>query len=481
MKNEDKLTQLAYFSRIFLIVLQFLANQAIPDHDAKVFQYLAEKNTTKYDKIIEYLFGGFIRWDAQYFMHISKYGYTYENTLAFFPLYPVTVGLIGDFICDIIGRLYIDSVLILIYIIVNLYIFKQATLSLYKLTETVFNKKVAYDSAVLFCFNPASIFFIAPYTECLFSYLTFESILNCIKLYEKYSKPDNTFSIKDLLLILPIALSTITRSNGVLNIGFLIYTLICLKLNNPSKKKQSLCQSLYTLFRYIFAIIMTTLDCLLPFIFYQYYCYLKFCQTFPANLPKRVIEHAKKNKFVLPGTNDKHQQAWCKKILPLAYSYVQDHYWNVGFLKYYQFKQIPNFLLAMPILSVICFCSLKHLYINIVQRKLVFWFFTMENPTKIAKNKIQYDKADLYQPKLTVFYIHALFLSLFCIFFIHIQVSTRLLCSASPVFYWICSKHLNLLKLPSKSDTLKELYLRTYYVSFFIAGTLLFCNFLPWT
>lgn len=480
MKNEDKIAHLAYFSRIFLICLQYLANQAIPDHDAKVFTYPAPVNKTEYDKLVDHLLGGFLRWDAQYFMHIAKHGYTYENSLAFFPLYPLIVGYIGDFIADIVGKEYIDSILLVTFILVNVYLFKQAALTLYKLTEILFNKKIAYDSAVLFCFNPASIFFIAPYTETLFSYLTFLSILNCLELYEKYSKPDNVFSFKDLLLILPIAMSTATRSNGVLNIGFLLYTFVCLYKKNVKMKFELQWSCLYILLRYGFAILMTSIDCLIPFIIFQYYCFVNFCQNFTPSLPKVVLDQANKNKFILPGSYNRHNQKWCRNLLPLAYSYVQDHYWNVGFLKYYQIKQLPNFFLAFPILFILIFSCIKHIYVNVVTRN-IYDIFIMENPNKIRKTKVQIAKTDLYQPRLNVFYVHALFLSLFCMFFIHIQVSTRLLCSATPVFYWICARHLNLFKMPSRSDSLSELFLRTYFVSFFIAGTLLFCNFLPWT
>lgn len=479
MKNEEKIAQLAYFSRILLIILQYVANQLIPDHDAKVFMYPVQKNTTEYDKMIDHLLGGFLRWDAQYFMHIAKYGYTYENTLAFFPFYPLLVGYLADFVGDIIGRRYLDSILLLTFILVNIYVFKLAALTLYKLTEALFNKKIAYDSAVLYCFNPASIFFIAPYTECLFSYLTFLGMFNCLKLYEKYSNPENVFTLKDMLLIVPTALSTVTRSNGVLNIGFLLYVFICLYMKNI-KNKQPFWNNFYLVLRYGFAMLMTTLDCLLPFILYQFYCYKKFCENFQVSLPSDVLEQAKKNKFILPGNYNENKQKWCQNLLPLAYSYVQDHYWDVGFLRYYEVKQIPNFVLATPILSILTFCSVKHLYINIIERKL-YKLFLMENPSKIKKTKIQIIKTDIFQPRLTVYYVHALFLALFCSFFIHIQVSTRMLCSASPVLYWVCSKHLNLLKMPARTDSLCELFLRTYFVSFFIAGALLFCNFLPWT
>lgn len=42
--------------------------------------------------------------------------------------------------------------------------------------------------------------------------------------------------------------------------------------------------------------------------------------------------------------------AWCRRPVPNLYSHIQSAYWGVGFLRYWQWKQLPNFLLAAPAL-----------------------------------------------------------------------------------------------------------------------------------
>uniref|UniRef100_A0A7N2KLP2 GPI mannosyltransferase 2 n=1 Tax=Quercus lobata TaxID=97700 RepID=A0A7N2KLP2_QUELO len=55
---------------------------------------------------------------------------------------------------------------------------------------------------------------------------------------------------------------------------------------------------------------------------------------------------------------DLHEmRPWCKARVPLLYNFIQSHYWGVGFLRYFQLKQLPNFLLASPILSL-AVCSI---------------------------------------------------------------------------------------------------------------------------
>lgn len=40
---------------------------------------------------------------------------------------------------------------------------------------------------------------------------------------------------------------------------------------------------------------------------------------------------------------------WCSSIPPSIYSFVQAHYWNVGFLRYWTLANLPLFALAFPI------------------------------------------------------------------------------------------------------------------------------------
>eukprot|EP01025_Chloroclados_australasicus_P036686 TRINITY_DN37397_c0_g1_i3.p1 TRINITY_DN37397_c0_g1~~TRINITY_DN37397_c0_g1_i3.p1 ORF type:complete len:233 (-),score=-9.07 TRINITY_DN37397_c0_g1_i3:343-1041(-) len=50
-------------------------------------------------------------------------------------------------------------------------------------------------------------------------------------------------------------------------------------------------------------------------------------------------------------------QSWCKEYY-FPYGYVQREYWDVGFMRYYQIKKVPLFLLAAPTL-LMCFWAVS--------------------------------------------------------------------------------------------------------------------------
>lgn len=468
----------AILSRVFVLLIQYIGNTLISDHDAGVFLYPKLTLQDSYsDKVVKNFLGGFVRWDAQYFLHIIKYGYTYENTLAFFPLYPIIVKIFSIFCSPVLIFLNEESVILLTILFLNTLFFVLAALNLYKLSYLILDRNLAYKATILFCFNPASVFFSAPYTESLYSYLTFKSMVNVVLLHDKWLKSGRYLNCRDIVYIIPICLSTCTRSNGLLNVGFLVYYLFDVFVKRLQDCTYSASKKVMIGIKFLLIVITSSIFCILPFIVYQVYSYSLFCTDFVNNLPKHITEYGLTKNYILPGMVSKYNQSWCFKDIPFAYSYVQEHYWNVGFMQYYEIKQIPNFILASPMIFIMIRYSYEFFQQHLSNILYIF----------ICKKKVY--RGELFELDMFVFVVHALFLTVFNIFCIHVQVTTRIICSASPVFYWYSSyifsnveyrNNFNLF-IFNKNLNIKQKLIKYYCLLYTVVGTIMFCNFLPWT
>lgn len=218
-----KIIWFAVSSRIFVLALSFISNLVIPDHKATdVYinhNYALSEGANFTDYLIHLVFGGLVRWDSHYFLYISQYGYTKENTLAFFPLFPMAVQLTAGFfglVVNTIGFPVVSyaSMLLLSAVFINFVFFILAAVTLYDLSVKVLgDARAAYYAAISFCVNPASIFFSAPYSESLYCFLVFPFM-------------EHLFHDRFMVASLIIGLSCATRSNGVLNVGFIVYRFI---------------------------------------------------------------------------------------------------------------------------------------------------------------------------------------------------------------------------------------------------------------
>ena len=485
----EKVWWFAITTRLFIIFLQFIFNLVCPDHDADAFRSPRnprEENSI-FDSMVTLLFGGLVRWDAQYFIHIAKYGFTYENTLVFFPLYPMTIRCIAMVLRIVLFILNEHSVIILTAVFINFICFVRSVMILYDLSRVVLkDTHLAYKAAILYCLNPASIFFTAAYSESMFAYLTFRSMLASVE-----SDPN---------IFLPLSLSTLTRSNGLSNLGFPAYEWLK-NMKNTSMpnfysefrfypSKWSLIFDLRHIFlsfcQFMTVIILSSV----PLAFFHVYNYTKFCtQTNVTDLPPHVMHYAIDNNLVLPGNS---RMPWCDSPIPVSYSYIQDKYWNVGFLRYYQIKQIPNFVLAFPILYIMLKFNIRFLREH--RNELSSLGLMKETNQKETTSKSD------YPIEMFPFVIHGLLLSCFCILLVHIQVSTRLLCSASPLMYWylafalsyktrssdfehannLCSKW-KVFLFTQKRYSVNDILILVYFVGYIVVGTFMYSNFLPWT
>ncbi|KAF7393754.1 hypothetical protein HZH68_010573 [Vespula germanica] len=487
---KKKIFWFAIISRALILILQFLFNIICPDHNADAFRSPQDihEYVSNYDIMIKFIFDGLIRWDGEYFIHIAKYGYTYENMLAFYPLYPATIRITAIIIRKIFFVLNVHSSLVVAAILINYVCFVKSVSILFDLSKIVLkNTNIAYKAAILYCISPANIFFSAAYTESMFAYFTFYSMLKSIK--------------NNIYAIIPLGLSTLVRSNGIINVGFFIYfrfksifNRLTVEINSKDKIsviklcnlviKKRFIQSMFLLF---FIVILT----LFPFIILQIYNYVTFCKiTLNAPiLPTHIIDYATKNNLVLQYNAT---STWCHAKIPIAYSYVQEKYWNVSFLNYYKLKQIPNFILAFPILYIMIKCIIEFYS----EHKMHFFSLGLID-IKYEKNTSE----KKYPAEMFVFVIHGLFLTVFCICFVHIQVSTRLLCSASPLVYWYCALSLSYVPqfenvickdeknlfskwkifLSKQKYTLGDKLVLFYFLGYTIVGCFMFVNFLPWT
>lgn len=458
--------QFMLYNRVILVVVQVIFNHLIPDHQSDGFQSPYKHftvNSSMLDTVVEFTLGGFSRWDGQYFLHISTLGYTHENCLAFFPAYPILLRFPAICLSPFSHYKLSDwNTSLLSSLLINILSFVIAGKYLYLITVKLFgNPYFAFRTWKLFCFSPATIFFLAPYSESLFSALTFGGIYYCIE-------------YKFLLASIFFSASILTRSNGLVNIGFLLFFVAKAAFQTKWKNLPVLIAEFFT------SVVITVV----PFLCYQYYAFKLFCFHNPHNLPEVIHSHLVDGNFTVRGEKI---PVWCDKSIPVSYSYIQSHYWNVGFLRYFEWKQVPNFLLAFPALLLVVLYALFYVREN-------FDIRFGSNPFKNGHSPVH----PIFRRDAGVFAAHSIFLGLFTFFFAHVQISTRLIGSSCPAFYWIMCwlmddkgkksqgpknrtsmEQLSLLREQDLSASGK--CVRFYCFSYVVAGTAMFVNHLPWT
>nr|XP_002735639.1 PREDICTED: GPI mannosyltransferase 2-like [Saccoglossus kowalevskii] len=513
--RDGSVVTFAVFTRVVTILLQIVSNNLIPDHEADAFNPEWKINGVG-DQVVYTLLGGFTHWDSAHFLYIAEYGYTKEEHFAFFPLYPFLLSFTKEQATSQQLLMFMSehSVILICGIACNLTFFAITALVLYRLSVIVLrNEKTAYQAALLFSINPAAIFMTAAYTESLFAMLGFLAMLLLEKKY--------IFSSSVMF-----AVATATRSNGVVACGFFLYLfarriiweLFCLhRCFNFKAMVQSFTKTLV----YLLLTIVTLISVFCPFIIFQYYAYVKFC-TDEKLFSYFEIEHPWRNSpdvfddadvteiedFSPPLQNVHEQPSWCNNSPPIVYSHIQEKYWNNGLFKYYEWKQIPNFMLATPMV-VFCswavwdYCRVRWNYIKYLGLK----------PKKYKEDDDDKIHIGYYGDGVFVYLCHMIVLVVFGVLFMNVQVITRFISSSCPLFYWFAaamttpsttnsseenntsdnsSSRDNIIDsatdnvltrqiLSIKSQDLKTKIILGFFLAYNLLGIILHCNFLPWT
>jgi phosphatidylinositol glycan class V len=205
------------------------------------------------------------------------------------------------------------------------------------------------------------------------------------------------------------------------------------------------------------------------------------------------------------------------------YRYIQDKHWNVGFFRYYEWKQIPNFLLAAPILLLSIAgvyrwihwalisvygkgkapSSYKSIFIgwpldalsrsvSVSGAAVIATTTNTKRPTPSTERHLL-----LKNHHLLGHYAILAILTLLGLVIAHVQISTRMICSTSPAIIWFIAHCLlaspldGSLKFIGNEQTkngqvffvvkYRSILISCYIGLYMFLGIILHVNFLPWT
>jgi len=268
------------------------------------------------------------RWDAIYYTTAARRDYLYEQEWAFgwgftriIQAIASTLKFLGvenfDFLESIVGISIAHASHALSAIVVH------------ALARAIFpassSKKLAFAAACLHIFSPAGLFLSAPFSESTFALL---NLFGCLLFV--WSISDGDSYAQDLLLVISgliFGVGTTVRSNGLLSgIMFLEEALrgvYCLRNGLE-----------YSVIRRLAATVIGGISIGFFFVLPQYIAYREYCGSSMTS-------------------SGQSPRIWCERTLPSIYTFVQAHYWNVGFLRYWTLSNIPLFLLATPMLIIL--------------------------------------------------------------------------------------------------------------------------------
>lgn len=258
--------------RVTLFLAAFAAMYLIPNFGGS-FPYA--------DKILvptglpEWIWG-FGNFDGVHYIKIAQEGYRAEYSQAFFPLFPLLVGILGYFISSVVE---FNLAYFLSGIVLSNLFFVLALYFTYKLFSIDFDQKTSLKAIILIILFPTSFYFISIYTESLFLLLAALSFL--------FIRNKN-YLISGLF----ICLASATRV-----IGFLLIIPLLLEVYN-SIKSQELFKKPFELIKAFFGLMISPLGLLI----YMFYLNSNFGNPFYfiTSQPAFGTERSVNNIVILP-------------------------------------------------------------------------------------------------------------------------------------------------------------------------------------
>ncbi|KAJ2263954.1 ER membrane glycoprotein subunit of the GPI transamidase complex-like protein [Coemansia sp. RSA 376] len=418
----------AVVSRAIVLMLGAVSNAIINDYDASTSLVIPDASSGA-ESVLGTLARVFVRWDSFYLLHIADAGYVHEQEHAFFPLLPLLMRLVTGTVLTPLGG-WVDRriVLAIAGLVISNVSFVLAAATLYVLgCATLRNERLAYVAALLFVAAPASAFMSAVYTESLFAWLVFSALLLIVR--QRY-----------VWAALCLSVSGLCRSNGILYAGFFVWDLVV--CSDAWRGRHFVALAVRTVRAAILVAIST-----LGFVTFQAYGHRMFCQQ--------------------PAEATAVPRPYCDSALSTVYSFVQAEYWDVGFLRYYTVRQLPNFALAAPMVAL----SLAGLYTYAAFDPLRIATLGWRQRRSVTGIVVPLGAAFFRRELLPHVYLWALLLFV-AMTTMHVQVVTRFF-SSVPIMFWFAAHAV------TSGNWWQQRMVVGYFVAYGLAGVVLFSNFFP--
>ncbi|KAF8595854.1 hypothetical protein BDV93DRAFT_528370 [Ceratobasidium sp. AG-I] len=378
-----------------------------------------------------------LRWDALYYHDVALRGtYLFEQQYAFSPGVPIILRLVDLAKRNLLyliqplekagssslwAKPLVDWLLFVTKVTLLGLLACEPCLELYRLTKSV---TLSDDFALLammvqVLMGAPPVMFRSAYAEPFFAWSSFKGMRAC---HNRRYFPGALY----------FALATSFRTNGILLSGFILYDLIARPVltETISSLSSATRTTLFSAFKPFlratrrispfdtaYSLLLTFLV-IAPSAAHQFMAYATFC-----------IEPT------TTATESLYPRPWCASRLPMIYGFVQSYYWDVGFLRYWTVAQIPNFIIAAPMLVLVGGSSAWFL-----------WLGTGVFGKRIGDgDRVDHHKSDpavscLLSPAVVLtllpYALHALALSTLLFTSAHVQIALRVLPAATPWAVW---------------------------------------------
>jgi GPI mannosyltransferase 2 len=441
-----------------------------------------------------------------------------EEAHAFLPLFPTLIQGITAFLLLCVPATILpptcESSLVLASYLLNTFCFLWSAKQLYFMTKLIVEKSTLEASPqrienssskqrpgdsdalstspsdqwacrvlLLYIINPASVFFATTYSESLAAALIFTG--HHWMLQYQFAKKKSIFLLIATWLIW--FLGCHVRSNGTINAGFLfLYGFGGILSSRSQTTNRTLTH---------FSLVLGSILLVVGSIgWHNYNAYQDHCVV------NSVVFHGASSTDAVDDCQLYQKPAWCTEGPYFnLYSYVQRKYWNVGFLRYYEWTQLPNFLLAAPVLCLAIVAVVNWIRISwnrypmssepkYYQRPyhLIRWAIlalkdfvkddqSFSESTEISRSEQPSGEMVLLgHPKLLGHFAVLAASTVICLTLAHVQISTRMIFSTCPAIYWfLVVKICNHTWLGNAI-----LYWSFLYI---VMGIIMHPNWLPWT